>query len=167
MSNYINHLTLSTGHCRRSPRHEVDDATLALLHPWLETAIASRKIEPLPVTPLSHYGAIVIKEVGLVVTIFAPSGPHTLGQPHPGKHVPIATIGIAQRSREAKDLWGMLIANFGKGATVKMPECPWCAAAIHDNIRAFPDAPEWLGDLERCIAWAWMTRNPAIGVVNV
>ena len=26
-------------------------------------------------------------------------------------------------------------------------------------------AAEWLGDLERCIALAWITRNPDLGAV--
>ena len=41
MSNYINHVTLTTGHCRRSPRDEVSDETLAILHPWMTGAIES------------------------------------------------------------------------------------------------------------------------------
>lgn len=162
MLNYINHITLATGHCRRSPRHEVDDATLQLLVPWLQAAVVSGRIEPLPVAPLCHYGAKAIKEIGLVVTIYAPRGPHTPGVPHAGDHVPIATIGIAQRSREARDLWGMLVANFGVAQGGDMPAAPWCAVALHPNAIAFPDAIGWLGDLERCIAWAWITRQPAL-----
>lgn len=166
VSNYLNHITLATGHCRRSPRHEVDDATIAILHPWLQTAIHSGRIEPLPVAPLSHYGARAIKQTGLVVTIYAPSGPRTPGRPHTGEHVPIATIGIAQRSREAKDLWGLLVANFGAERHATMPEAPWCAVAIHGNIVAYPQANRWLGDLERCIAWAWITRNVSLRVAG-
>lgn len=160
--NYINHITLATGDCRRSPRAEVDDATLAVLIPWLKQAIASGNIEPLPVPPLSHYGARVIKKTGLVVTIYGPRGPHTPGQPHSGESLPLVTLGIAQRSRESGDLWAMLQANFGGKPGVKAPATPWVAVSIHDNIVAYLDALQWLGDLERCIAWAWVTRNPAI-----
>jgi hypothetical protein len=162
---HINHITLSTGHCCRSIRPEVDDDTIALLHPWLIAAIASVEIMPLPVPELSHYGARVIKQVGLVVTIYAPRGPHTKGQPHPGEHVPIVTLGIAQRSREAKELWDSFAAHFGP-TRAAMPTTPYCMVALHQNIMAFPDAIAWLGDLERCIAWAWITRNPAIGVID-
>lgn len=161
MSNYINHITLSTGHCRRSPRSEVDDATVQLLYLWLVRAIASGAIEPLPVAALSHFGARVIKEVGLVVTLYAPRGPHTKGQPHTGEHVPIATLGIAQRSREAKELWDGFAKHFGP-TRATMPTTPYCMVAMHENIVTVMDALDWLGDLERCIAWAWVTRNPAI-----
>lgn len=162
MSNFINHITLSTGHCRRSPRSEVDDATLALLHPWLERTRTSGNIEPLPVAPLSHFGARVIKEIGLVVTIYGPRGPHTPGKPHSGEWLPLVTLGIAQRSRESGDLWAQLVANFGTRPGVIAPSTPWVAVAIHDTIGGYLDALQWLGDLERCIAWAWVTRNPAI-----
>lgn len=159
---YINHITLATGDCRRSPRAEVDDATLAILIPWLKKAIASGNIEPLPVPPLSHYGARAIKETGLVVTIYGPRGPHAQGKPHAGEWLPLITIGIAQRSRESADLWALLQANFGGKPGVKAPTTPWVAVSIHDNIVAYFDALQWLGDLERCIAWAWVSRNPEI-----
>ena len=55
MSNYINHVTLTTGHCRRSSRDEVSDETLALLYPWMTAAIESGNPMPLPVPALAHY----------------------------------------------------------------------------------------------------------------
>jgi len=163
MSNYINHITLGTGDCRRSPRSEVHDETLAVLVPWLNQARSSGKIEPLPVAPLSHFGARVVKDIGLVVTIYGPRGPHTPGRPHSGEWLPLATLGIAQRSRESVDLWASLQANFGSKPGITAPAAPWVAVAIHDTIVGYLDALQWLGDLERCIAWAWVTRNPALG----
>lgn len=162
MANYINHITLATGDCRQSPRAEVDDATLAVLIPWLKKAIASGNIEPLPVQPLSHFGARVIRSIGLVVTIYGPRGPHIVGHAHTGEWLPIVTLGIAQRSRESSDLFGWLKSNFGAKPDIIAPQTPWVAVSIHDNIVAYLDALQWLGDLERCIAWAWVTRNPAI-----
>lgn len=155
---YINHITLATGHCRRSPRDEVDDGALQALTPWLKNAIASGRIEPLPVQELSHCGAKAIKEVGLVVTVYGPRGPHTPGEPHRGDYLPLVTLGVAQRSREARDLWGHMAGHLKPG--LEMPSTPWCAVAIHPTAAAFLDALKWLGDLERCIAWAWITRNP-------
>ncbi len=166
MIKYLNHITLSTGDCRRSPRAEVDDETLALLHPWLTRSLASGRIEPLPVAPLSHYGARVIKEIGLLATIYGPRGPHNPGAPHPGEHVPIVTLGVAQRTREADDLWAHLVANFGAQNGIAMPAAPWCAVVLHQNIVAFSEAAEWLGDLERCIAWAWITRHPGLAIAG-
>jgi hypothetical protein len=163
---YINHITLSTGHNRRSPRSEVGDDTLALLHPWLTAALNSGDIVPLPVPSLAHFGVRAIKEVGLVVTIYGPNGPHTPGKPHRGEWMPLVTLGVAQRSREAGDLWAMLVANFGARAGLKAPATPWVAVALHPSASGYPEALDWLGDLERCIAWAWITRNPDLRTVG-
>lgn len=162
MSNYINHITLSTGHCRRSPRSEVSDATLDILRPWLLDLVESAGKSPLPVAELSHFSALAIVEVGLVVTIYGPSGPYISGRPNKTDGAPIVTIGVAQRTRQGSELWSKLSKHFVTVAGLEPPSTPWCAVALHENIMAFPDAAEWLGDLERCIAWAWVTRHAAI-----
>lgn len=161
---YINHITLASGRCRRSPRAEVHDATLAIIAPWLNKARATGSIEPLPVAQLAHYGARVIKDIGLVVTIYGPRGPHTPGRPHSGEWLPLVTLGIAQRSRESADLWAALRANFGGYPGLGPPPTPWVAVATHPTLVAHSEAAQWLGDLERCIAWAWITRNPALRI---
>ena len=155
---YINHITLSTGHLRRSPRSEVPDETLALLRPWLDAALKSEVPIPLPADELAHYSAIAIHEIGLVVTVYAPAGPHLRGKPHQGDNVPIATFGVATRSRESAPLWEKLEKHFSDQQSTA-PETPWCAVVLHDNLIAFADAQEWLGDFERCISWAWLTRR--------
>lgn len=166
MSSHITHISWGTGHRRRSPRAEVSDETLELLQPWLTKAVASGRIEPLPVPALSHFGAQVIKEVGfvLVVTIYGPSGAYRDGEPHTGEFVPLATMGVAQRSREAGELWADLTTLFGKAPIASAPPVPWCAVALHEtHLAAHLSAVAWLGDLERCIAWTWIARNTAPG----
>ena len=163
MTRYINHLTLTTGHCRRSPRSEVTDETLALMRPWLSAAIATTEPISLPVDELSHFSAVAIHEVGLVVTLYGPIGPHIPGKPHKGDKAPIVTFGVAERSRESAVLFAKLEKHFGRCA-VSRPEVPWCAVALHDNLAAFTEALDWIGDFERCVAWAWIThqiRRPA------
>ena len=155
---YINHITLSTGHLRRSSLSEVPDETLAFLRPWLDAALKSEVPIPLPADELAHYSAMAIHEIGLVVTVYAPAGPHLPGKPHTGENAPIATFGVAKRSREAAPLWEKLKKHFSNRPS-PAPETPWCAVALHDNLIAFADAQEWLGDFERCIAWTWLTRN--------
>lgn len=119
----MNHITLTTGHIRRSPRAEVDDATLAVLSPWIAANINSGVIVPLPAASLSHYAAKLINEVGLVTTVYAPLGPHVAGQPHTGRFAPLVTFGVAQRSRESKPLWDMLVHAFGVKGNIKAPPC--------------------------------------------
>ena len=42
---------------------------------------------------------------------------------------------------------------------VQRPAEPWCAVLIHLTLAlADPSASAWLGDFERCVAWAWVHR---------
>lgn len=36
------------------------------------------------------------------------------------------------------------------------PEAPWCAVLLHKTLPLGGDATLWLGDFERCVAWAWI-----------
>lgn len=183
MSSYINHITLPTGHCRRSSRDEVSDETLALLRPWLVSALDAGKPVPLPVEllpdrPPVHYRDYRAKvgrdHIGVMVTIYAAftiyesHGSHMLSQAPGGKLVPFVALGIAQRSREAEQLWQMMVDTFGAFPGIKMPSVPWCAVASHPGMDIHPDALDsldWLYDFERCVAWAWITRSPALASV--
>lgn len=102
---------------------------------------------------------------GLVVTVYGPLGPHTPGKPHGGATTPLVTVGVAQRSRHGQPLWESLVNAFGCADETEKPAEPWCAVALHPGLSAYPDASDWLGDFERCIAWAWITRNTQIDVV--
>jgi hypothetical protein len=162
---YINHITLTTGHCNRSGRDQVMDETLAILRPWIAASLAAEVPVPLPVTPLAHFsGRCIIDDGALVCTIYAPGGPHVAGQPTGAEGFPLVTLGVAQRSRHGGDLWALMLANFGAYPAAKRPAEPWCAVALHSSLAAYPEATRWLGDLERCIAWAWITRRPTLEV---
>lgn len=163
----INHITLTTGHNRVSPRDEVRDETIKILHPWLERVLGSDVPVPLPAESLAHYGAkAVLEDTGLVLTVYAPRGPHIKGKPHRGEMVPIVTMGLAQRPDGAAVLWQQMLDVFGAAQGAEMPPTPWCAVALHPALNQFIDAAEWLGDFERCVAWAWITRNPALGIIK-
>lgn len=161
---YIHKITLNTGSRQRLTRDAVDDTTLAVVRPWLVAAVASQQRTPLPVAALSHFSAVALRHEsgGLVVTIYGPAGPHIPGQASTASQTPLATMGIAQRSRHGTDLWGMLMATFGRWAHIgiKNPRAPWCAAVALPGLLAYPDSAQWLDDLESCIAWAWITHTP-------
>ena len=150
---YINHITMTTGHVARSYRADVTDATLAALAPWLQAAIGSGQQHPLPGLP-QYAAAAFVQDGGLVVTVYG-------SQPATGTRQPLATFGVAQRSRHGEALWALLVANFGAHAKARRPGEPWCAVALHPTLVLDPAATEWLGDFERCVAWAWLTRARA------
>lgn len=151
---YINHMTLTTGHSSRSQRADVTDATLAVITPWLQQAVNSGGQHALPGLP-DYAAAVFVQDGGLVVTVYAP-------QPDLGPRLPLVTFGVAQRSRHGEALWALLVANFGAHAKARRPGEPWCAVALHPTLMLDPATTEWLGDFERCVAWAWVTRNPVL-----
>lgn len=151
---YINHITLSTGHVTRSQRSDVGDDVLATVAPWVAAAVNSGQQHPLPGRP-DYAAAVFVQDGGLAVTVYAP-------QPDIGPRLPLVTFGVAQRSRQGAGLWALLVANFGAHPSARKPGEPWCAVALHPALRADMGAAEWLGDFERCVAWAWITRNPSI-----
>ena len=158
---YLNHLTLSTGHLARTQRSDVAPAVTKLLAQWLPGTINSNRAHSLPVPALSHFSAQVFVQAGaLVVTVSAPVGPHEQGKPHAGQTLPLITLGVAQRSRQGADLWASLTKAFDTARGLEMPGAPWLAVAVHPGVLVYGGPVEWLGDFERCVAWAWLTRNP-------
>lgn len=158
---YLNHITLNTGHLARTSRTDVAPAVTQLLASWLPATLNSGKYHHLPVPELSHFSAqIFVQDGALVVTVSASVGPHQQGKPHNGQTMPLVTFGVAQRSRQGAPLWSMLVKAFGCVAGLQQPGTPYCAVAIHPRIAAYKGATGWLGDFERCVAWAWITRNP-------
>lgn len=43
-------------------------------------------------------------------------------------------------------------------AEVECPGEPWCAVRLEPGIALYPETAHWLGDFERCLAWAWLER---------
>lgn len=148
---YIHHITLTTGHVTRSQRGDVTDGTLAAVAPWLQSAINSGRQHALPGLP-DYAAAVFVQDGGLVVTVYA-------HQPDIGQRLPLVTFGVAQRSRHGEALWALLVANFKAHALAKRPREPWCAVALHPTLAGDFGATQWLADFERCVAWAWITRN--------
>lgn len=158
---YINHITLNTGHIARTNRTDVAPAVTALLAEWLPATINSGKAHALPVAELSHFAAqVFVQDGALVVTVSAPVGPHQQGKPFAGQTMPLVTFGVATRSRQGAPLWGMLVKSFGLATGLKQPDTPYCAVAVHPSIAVYKGPVDWVGDFERCMAWAWITRNP-------
>ncbi len=139
---YIWHVTLQSGHSRRSMRSEIDDGVIDELAPLLESdgerpmpRIAGRRLR------ITRSGRT------LLATVFAGSAP-------------ICTIGVAGRSRGAARLWQALHDGAHELATHAddQPAAPWCAARLEVGLVMYPEDATWLGDFERCLAWTWIER---------
>lgn len=147
---YIRHLTLDTGDQRDSYRGEVSDEVLAVLRPLLERVAAGERV-PVPgeIRPTCTMTGAVGRSRSLLLTV---SGP-----PVHDEHVPLVTIGVAPDSLASATLWREWLNRERDDRT---PMAPWCAVRLWPTLALYPEAAHWLGDLERCIAWAWLERAP-------
>lgn len=155
---HIQHLTLSTGHVARIQRGDVAGETLGRVAPWLAALVESGQSTPLPVSDLAHFSAVAFVADGALVITICGVAP-TTGR-MAGVAPPLVTMGVAKRSRHGAALWPLLHAAPMPQVkpALQQPAEPWCAVAIWPTITRHLDAMAWLGDLERCIAWAWCTR---------
>ena len=39
----------------------------------------------------------------------------------------------------------------------RVPSPPFIAVSLHPELEMYPDAAQWLGDFERCLAWGWLS----------
>jgi hypothetical protein len=72
--------------------------------------------------------------------------------------VPLVTIAVAAKSKVSARLWSELQRPIpgSSPAAGDPPRAPWVAARLYPTLALDPDAAVWLGDFERCLAWAWI-----------
>ncbi len=155
----INHITMTTGHARWSAFSGVTPTLLTQLRPIVREAENNGEAE-LP-TPS---GLMVLRRLkpekgsrhAACWTLIAPD---TRG--------PLATFGLAMKSRPGAGLWRQLHhqSSSSEPALItradSLPEAPWLAVKFHKGalLDVSIAAPiHWLGDLERCVAWAWVVE---------
>lgn len=146
---YLRHITLDTGHQRDSYRSEVADDVVALLRPLIDDSIRLRAPVPVPVPGLAGY---VIEAMGgrnraLMVSVWGPLSPAV-----PQARPLLVEFAVAPTSLAGSMIWRDWDASPGG----RPPSAPWCVVSMSEGLAEDPEAAQWLGDLERCIAWAWI-----------
>lgn len=164
----LEHITLNTGHTRRSPRSEVGPGIVEALRPILERALTGT---PTPIPPGQGYTLTGgVRGRCASFTVWSRS---LLIWPEDdqAQRAPVVEIGVAGHSRCGAPLWRTLHALAArldlpvKTDPGRCPPEPWCAALLYPGAVLAPDAMDWLGDFERCLAWAWLaSRHPPAGV---
>ena len=154
MSRYLHHVTLTTGHTRRTWRHEIEPDLMPTL-----IALVRAACEPggAPIPGVEPPCRLLIDDRGrcaraTVATIDTED--------------PIITFGIATHSRCGARLWRELHETVMPVQTVadEWPVEPWCAVRLDPGATLYmPPHPllPVLADLERCVAWAWMEMRNA------
>ena len=90
---HLEHVTLNTGHTRRSPRSEAADEVVRGLAAGLDRAIATKAREPIPGFALFSYSVTALGGAAMV-TIWREAAP-------------VVTFGVAADADSAK-LWRLL-----------------------------------------------------------
>lgn len=142
---YLHHVTLNTGHLRRSSLPEVPAAAIDHTRELLADAIAAGDTVEMPIPGYRLHVEPFGSRRAALCTVYRGAEP-------------IVTIGIA--ARPARALWGQLIALRHRlepdALALDEPQAPWCAVLLLPAIETALDALVWLGDFERCAAWSWI-----------
>lgn len=132
------HLTLNTGHVRESPRSEVGDDIIDKLRPLVQTTGG----------PLPHPRGYSVQ-----ITRAGRDAMYTISRVMDDEAAPLVTCGLAVDDPAA--VWHALVQCTGGAIQAEMPPVtPWLGVVIHPVALLAPAALNWLGDAERCIAWA-------------
>lgn len=132
---YLHHVTIETGHVRRSPASEVEAGTRQMLLPILRQAL--------------NGGQPTIPGVGPYTLSGDARGGRASTWTVCGPHGPLVTFAVCSGGKGARE-WDNLA---GAG---DQPPHPWCAVRVEDGLARDPSTAEWIGDLERCVAWTWL-----------
>lgn len=148
---YLWHITLNTGHGRRSPRSEVDQVAVDSIGMTVRRAVRDGEADILLGDLTSGHYRIKATAVGsaLLCTVLSP------------RSAPLVTFGVAPRPRHSAKLWSALHETTPDALTdaANPPETPWLGVRIEPSIVNDMSALEWLGDLERVVAWAWIEKR--------
>ncbi len=159
---FIRHLTLNTGHSRDSPREEVGEDIIDTCRDLIVGCLASHLYEPIPAARDPDCVLVATREgrclVATVSALFVADHGELAGEL---RRIPLVTIGVAESARCGATLWRALHAGREPGLQTDRnhpPQAPWCAARLEPSIsyQLFAGAAHWLGDFERCLAWAWI-----------
>ncbi|TNH04953.1 hypothetical protein FHQ26_05505 [Testudinibacter sp. TR-2022] len=141
-SKYINHLTVNTGHSRKSPKSEVAQDTLDMLKPWVRDMLKGYSVSIADENYACKIGKHNAKLCEFIICRIDDKMRQT----------EIIKAVLCTHSREKKSAWKLAQ---GQG---EPPEVPFLAVKLMlENMK--PEYQEdliWIADFERCIAWAYI-----------
>jgi hypothetical protein len=141
------HITITTGHLRMSPRHEVRPDVITFLIEWLDSAPLvwmpeTDRYERLAIPPHAQGYGLRFEVHG--TTLWA-----DLIHERFGSCLQFA-VGC---DASGDEIWAAM-------SDEPRPALPWCGVALDVGWvilqMVAPDDVLWFGDFERCVAWAWI-----------
>ncbi|OYQ37496.1 hypothetical protein CHU95_01125 [Niveispirillum lacus] len=152
----LEHITITTGHSRTSSRNEVDPEFFPILSKLIRDAV-SGKMPKIPGDFGKYHLSATVEGNAVIATVWSLKE---------GRRSPVVTFGVATDAESGAPLWRALHNNHHfpiASATDPdvIPEAPWCAVRFEIGLVENLDATTWLGDFERCVAWAWVrSKDP-------
>ena len=135
---YLNHVTLNTGHVRRSPRSEVSDEILVELAPALARARVRGRAK-LPNLP-GYFVSVDQEWIGGAAV--------TLSK----RRLPVVRCVVATDTASAWQGRAWLVAQGAVAA--QHVELPWLGVWLTPDMLDALKVLDWLDDVQRSIAWA-------------
>lgn len=141
----LHHLTLDTGDLRWSPRSEVADEVVALVAAHIA---AARRRGPAPIPGQPGYTARArARGRVLGLTVRGPAGQPLIG------------MAVApDRPQALAAPWALPAALVARVPPLDPSDAPVCLVWLLVGLATVPEAAHWLGDYERCTAWAWIEQ---------
>jgi len=142
--NHLNHLTIATGHVRKSPRTEVEPNVIAMIRSAISDGSGA----------LWNTGWAVFRRD-------APDGGYSFDLSSRGNEVARCWIATTQY---AADIMWKEAETFPRPSKMPVrPALPWLAVGLlPDGLGALSRNPGLiveLGDLERCVAWSVLPND--------
>ena len=148
------HYTLNTGHSRLSQRSEVADNVIEVLRPMLTIGYHA-----IP-------GTDCIVEVQtldeMLTAVIRPAG----------SRIDLVQITVVDGDQQqASEVWQFVESHYlaltdggdlaaaDFASPVQPTTTPWCAVILTPLTPADLVSRDWIGDFERCLAWAWIERH--------
>lgn len=144
---YLRHVTLTSGHVRDSERSEISDEAIERAREMIEIGARPGK-------------SALLSEVGPLYRLTAAASRWCCTCVVWQGDTRLVTLGIGLHSRCGSALWRHLIQTAqtpiaGSIDRRTPPAEPWLAARLEAGLALYPEASAWLGDLERCLGWAF------------
>ena len=145
MLEYINHITLNTGHSRRTYPHEIDKGLYFKLKKLLRDSFSP---EGAKLDDIYYFKSSTGGGQEMITTLYGFSQE---------KPIPILTTGISAKTNGY--LWGLLHGDDSFGLVTNkdaLPSVPYIADRLEIGSMFLPEALQWTGDFSRCIGWTFL-----------
>ncbi|AAP95154.1 hypothetical protein [[Haemophilus] ducreyi] len=139
---YIYHVTVDTGHARKSPKSEVPSELIGQLKQWVKDMLDGQLRGIFDTKYTCRVGKHHSKLCEFVISKTDDNFNHT----------DLVNFVVCRESRHNRQAWKLV------GGQGNAPEVPFCAVKLHNQNIQLDDMfnLSLFADFERCIAWAWL-----------